>query len=62
MVKISVLSTRMKTVGILNGNMFYHFETQNPIPETEIEGNCIVENLYYDQKSCIYMNSAQKVV
>ena len=62
MVKISVLSTRMKTVGILNGNMFYHFETQNPIPETEIEGNYIVENLYYDQKSCIYMNSAQKVV
>ena len=40
----------MKTVGILNGNMFYHFETKNPTPETEIEGNCIVENLYYDQK------------
>ena len=44
---ISELSTRMKTVGILNGNMFYHFETQNPIPETEIEGNWIAENLHY---------------
>ena len=52
-VKISEFSTYMKTVGILNGNMFYHFETQNPIPETEIVGNCIVQNLYYDEKSCI---------
>ena len=62
MVKISELSTRVKTVGILNGNIFYHFETQNPIPETEIEGNWIAENLHYDQKLCIYMNSAQNLV